>query len=113
MFISEIDDWLNDASSFDKILVYMNYWIDNMSTHIFYDISKDTLRIKSSEEFLDRSIFRDDIHNVNYSNKCNIHITDIGENWNKLNYAQRYQTRYDGIYDYLYKNKLDIKSLYL
>jgi hypothetical protein len=84
---------INNLNDFKKLSIYMKYVIVQlcMKKDTFYNFSD--LHIKTFEEFFSLS---------------NIIILDVGEDYYKYNYAQRYRIELLGVFQFINKHKLKI-----
>jgi len=83
---SSIINKYNLLDEFDKTRIYMKYVVTCLMCK--YQGSMN-IYIKSFEE---------------YTSLDNIKVTDMGEDWEKYGFAQRFRTEYYGIMEYLYHN---------
>ena len=81
-YISEVDS----LDPFQKAKVYLDYHI----TCLFLTLSGSKYPTETIEEF---------------TSPDNVEIRDMGEDWQKFKFAQRYNYEYFGIYDWYWKFK--------
>lgn len=98
-----IISFINNLSDFDKIGIYMHYYIVQLGLKHDFALTNDgcpyrylwkDIPIKSLKEFF---------------SPTNIRIIDNGEDWKKQGSAERIRTDYFGAYDWLWKFQKDIK----
>jgi hypothetical protein len=91
----KIIDYFNSLSDLDRLSIYMEYFIRQVSLKHDFDI-RDDFSFKRLWKDISICSFEE------YISNNNLVVIDNGDDFGKYGYAQRIRNEYNGIYEYIY-----------
>lgn len=113
-YIRSIYSRFEALDSLDKLEIYLHYHRTQLCLKHNFDVEWKYDNGKQLNNHVILTWLWKDIHITTFEqfiSPDNIHTTDLGENWQKHGYAQRYRTNITGIYDWSIRFKEDFAEV--